>query len=342
MSPLRHLLIAVLVSALFLGALKLHLFWYERKLESHDGTAVSEEKGPAPVNLFCVPVPPSPDLPPKLVALGSRLFHDPGLSADGTMSCAGCHQPDKGGTDHLPLSPALSGGFRSRNTPTVFNAGLVHAYGWDGRFKTLEEQVLAVLTSPQGLGASVESLSTYISGHSENADLLSWFFPEWTSAKAVVHALCTYLRSLNTPGCALDRYLGGEDSALSDTALAGMRVFREFGCSSCHQGVSLGDNLFSRFGVFGDYFQDRGDITSADFGRYNITGKPEDRFVFRVPGLRNISLTRPYFHDGSATDLSRAVDVMATYQLGRPLPAGDREDLLAFLHGLTGMPGGRQ
>ena len=336
MSPIRQLFIPILVAALFLGVLQVHLFVYERELESRDGTVVAEKQDLPPVDRFCVPIPDPPSQNPALVKLGSRLFHDSRLSTNNTMSCSRCHRPDKGGTDQLPLSPTMSGGFRSRNTPTVFNVHFVHAYGWDGVHESLEEQVRAVLTSPLGLGTTTDLLRERLASDRDYAAAFTELFPGGVSLNGVVHSLCAYLRSLTTPDCAVDRFLAGEGDALSAEARAGMDIFREFGCSSCHQGVKLGDNLFSRFGVFGDYFEDLGNVTRADLGRYNVTGDPEDMFVFRVPGLRNVALTHPYFHDGSVTDLGRAVNVMATYQLGRMFPEKDLAPLLAFLRALTG------
>ncbi len=152
----------------------------------------------------------------------------------------------------------------------------------------------------------------------------------------VKNAIAEFERTLLTPGSRFDRHLRGDATALSAEEKAGYLKFKSYGCISCHQGVNIGANLFQRMGVIGDYFADRGNITKADLGRFNVTGQESDRHVFKVPGLRNVALTAPYFHDGSARTLEEAVEVMAKYQLGRPLPPGDLADIVRFLHTLTG------
>ena len=130
--------------------------------------------------------------------------------------------------------------------------------------------------------------------------------------------------------------LRGDQSALSPQAQEGYRLFKAYGCVSCHQGVNVGGNIFQKFGVLGDYFADRGNITEADYGRYNVTGQEADRFVFRVPSLRNVAETPPYFHDGSAETLEKAIAIMVKYQMGRPIPAEDVGRIAEFLRSLTG------
>jgi len=145
-----------------------------------------------------------------------------------------------------------------------------------------------------------------------------------------------YERSLVTPSSPFDRYLRGDPQALSPEAKRGFGLFKSYGCASCHQGMAIGGNVFERFGVLRDFFADRGHFSEADLGRFNVTAREQDRFVFRVPSLRNVALTAPYFHDGSAPTLEAAVTIMATYQLGRDLDAQDVRDLVSFLRSLTG------
>jgi cytochrome c peroxidase len=152
----------------------------------------------------------------------------------------------------------------------------------------------------------------------------------------VREALLEYERSLVTPNAPFDRFLRGDANAMSDDAKQGFGLFKSYGCASCHQGMAVGGNLFERFGVLRDFFADRGVLTSADWGRFNVTSRESDRFVFRVPSLRNVALSAPYFHDGSASTLETAVGVMAHYQLGRELDAKDTRLLVAFLRSLTG------
>jgi cytochrome c peroxidase len=149
-------------------------------------------------------------------------------------------------------------------------------------------------------------------------------------------AIATFERSLSTPNSRFDRFLRGDGQVLSAEEREGYRLFKSYGCASCHQGVDVGGNMFQRFGVMGDYFADRGKPTKADLGRFNVTGNQDDRHLFKVPGLRNVALTAPYFHDGSATGLEEAVSVMAKYQLGRQLSSEERQRIVSFLKTLSG------
>jgi predicted flap endonuclease-1-like 5' DNA nuclease len=156
----------------------------------------------------------------------------------------------------------------------------------------------------------------------------------WSAADS--DAIGTFIETLLTPGAPFDRWLSGEDDALDADQLGGYRLFKSFGCIACHHGVAVGGNMVQTFGVMGDYFVDRGNITTADLGRFNVTQRDEDRHRFKVPSLRNVALTAPYFHDGSAADLAQAVRVMAYYQLGRKPAEDDVRLIVAFLESLTG------
>jgi cytochrome c peroxidase len=160
-------------------------------------------------------------------------------------------------------------------------------------------------------------------------------YPEGLTPQSLREAIAMYCLSLVTPDSKFDRYLR-EELALDAEEQAGYELFREYGCVSCHQGINIGGNMLQRFGVMRDYFADRGHVAPADYGLYTATSREEDRFVFRVPSLRNVALTAPYFHDGSATTLEQAVDVMALYQLGRSLSPEDVARIVAFLRTLTG------
>ena len=153
----------------------------------------------------------------------------------------------------------------------------------------------------------------------------------------VLDALATFQRSLLTPDARFDRYLRGERDAITAEEARGYQLFKAYGCIACHQGVNVGGNLFQRFGVFYDPFAARGNAGAADLGRYTITGREDDRKVFRVPSLRNVAVTSPYFHDGSAASLAEAVDIMARSQLGRELPRDDIDLIIRFLRTLTGV-----
>lgn len=161
-------------------------------------------------------------------------------------------------------------------------------------------------------------------------------FEEGMSARSISHAIAVFQRSLTTPNAPFDRFLQGDNSAITEQEKRGYLLFKSYGCSSCHQGRSVGRNMYEKMGVHGDYFADRGDITNTDYGRFNVTGREEHEFKFKVPSLRNVELTAPYFHDGWADSLELAVLTMAKYQLGRQMPVEDLELIVDFLRTLTG------
>lgn len=332
----KHILASLIIGFILVCLVQVHLIVYERQTVPVE----SEIRGPLSVlqvtSSFAQPLPEETIDTAVAVALGELLFADRQLSRSGEKACIDCHQFSKGGTDHLRYSPTIAGGFRSRNTPSIFNVAYVYAYNWDGGVSSLEKQVDSIISSPNGLGAQWPELLRRLETSENYREMFSALGRGGITRENVIDALCAYERSLVTPDSDFDRFLRGEQMALSPKARKGLTLFVELGCSSCHQGIKLGDNIFTRIGVFGDYFKDRGHLTKADYGRYNITANEEDRFVFRVPGLRNVARTYPYFHDGSVAELHRAVDIMANYQLGRRLTPEEVDNLAAFLEGLTG------
>lgn len=278
------------------------------------------------------PLPPVPELDPERVALGQRLFHDAGLSSDGTTACATCHDLSTGGVDRLRFSTRAGGEAAPVNTPTVLNAALHFRWSWDGEATSLEQQM--ALTTHEELGVSLDEMAAQLARHPLYGPLFEELYGACGPAE-VGDALIAFQRSLLTPS-RFDRYLEGDAAALTDAELEGYALFKARGCAACHQGVGVGGNMFQRLGLLGDYFGDRGGLTEADLGRYNVTGREEDRHVFKVPGLRNVALTAPYFHDGSAATLEDAIRVMARYQLGRELTPDEVTSLAAFLGALSG------
>ncbi|MFH0021387.1 cytochrome-c peroxidase [Pseudomonas fluorescens] len=285
------------------------------------------------------PLKPLPDAiaqNPQRVALGRQLFHDPGLSRNNSLSCASCHQLDKNGADNRALSLGFDGKPVAVNTPTVFNASLNFRQFWDGRVETLEEQTDVVITSPHEMGSD---WATVVKRIDEDADYRRKFaaiYPDGVTKPNIQRALAAFVRTLLTPGSRFDQYLLGDTAAISYEEKQGYQRFKEYGCIACHQGVNIGGNMFQKFGVFGDYIADRGHATEADQGRFNVTGDEADRSVFKVPSLRNVALTAPYFHDGSAATLEQAVDIMFQYQLGRMPSAEDKSLIVLFLKTLSG------
>ena len=271
-----------------------------------------------------------------LVALGARLFHDPILSRDGRVACASCHDLGNGGDDGRVRSLGVGGVEGTVNAPTVFNAALNLAQFWDGRAATLEDQIEGPITHPLEMANDWDSVVRKLDASPEYERAFSAALGARPSKQGVKQAIAAFERTLITAGSPFDRWLGGDARALSAEQQEGYQLFKAAGCVACHQGQNAGGNMYQRFGLFGDYFQDRGNITQADQGRFNVTGLDTDRHVFRVPGLRNVELTAPYFHDGTAKTLTEAVEVMARYQLGKELSADQVGKLVEFLKSLTG------
>lgn len=282
------------------------------------------------------PIPLHTDLDDEVVRLGELLFHDKRLSADDTVSCASCHDLDRGGVDGTRVSVGINGAIGTINAPTVFNAAYSFTQFWDGRAATLEEQVDGPTHGANEMGSSWAQIIGKLGKDAALTQRFRKAFADGWTPNNIRTAIATFERSLITPNSSFDRFLRGEAGALSPEALQGWKSFQNLGCIACHQGVALGGNMFQRFGVLGDYFEGRGKLTKADLGRFNVTKLEHDRHVFKVPSLRNVARTAPYFHDGSAPTLEQAVSVMARYQLGRELNEHDREAIVAFLESLTG------
>lgn len=290
------------------------------------------------------PLQPLPDVKaqdPQQVELGRQLFNEVRLSANGTLSCASCHRLDRGGADDKPLSVGFQGRTLVINTPTVLNAALNFKQFWNGRADSLTEQIHEVVQNSQEMGSSWEHVSAQLSSDSHYRKAFAAAYTDGVTIANIQHALQSYERTLITPNSRFDRYLKGDTDILTLQEKYGYQRFKQYGCIACHQGVNIGGNMFQKFGVMGDYFKARGNVTDADLGRFLVTGNENDRNVFKVPSLRNIALTAPYFHDGSAATLEQAVDVMFTYQLGRVASEQDKWLIVQFLKTLTGELAGK-
>ncbi len=285
-----------------------------------------------------MPVTPADHVNPDRAVLGEELFSDVRLSRSREYSCATCHPLQRAGMDGLQLATIVPEGAPPRNTPTIFNAALNASFNWDGATDALDRHTAAVVERLMGiewaeLVARLRSTSAY-------KRRFAAVYSEEVSEENVIDAIVSYERTLITPGAPLDRYLLGDASALSSDAVEGYRRFRAYGCASCHQGVNAGGNLYTRFGIF-DTVRLVAPLTD-DPGRYRITQNARDRQVFRVPSLRNVEVTAPYFHDGRAETLEDAVRVMGRHQLGRELSPEDVRVVLAFLRTLTGQYRGQR
>jgi cytochrome c peroxidase len=300
-----------------------------------EGATPAAEPNAAITREPLAPLPPPPASNAALVDLGRRLFDDRRLSSDATIACSSCHDLARGGVDGRARSIGVRGQSGMVNAPTVYNAALNFALFWDGRARTLEEQVDGPLTNPLEMDSRWSDVLAKLRQDPQSAAAFSAIFPDGVTAANVSRALAAFERTLVTRGSPFDRWLEGDADALSADEKEGYETFKSVGCVACHQGTNVGGNMLQRFGVLGDYFQDRGHVTEADYGRFNVTHNEADRFVFRVPSLRNVEYTAPYFHDGAAPTLQRAIQIMAEYQLGRSLTERQVTVIEAFLKSLS-------
>lgn len=283
------------------------------------------------------PIPLQLNIPANKIELGKKLFEDPLLSHNQKQACSHCHllkqKPD--GSTYIATTQAINNS--SINTPSMFNMAFNARHTWHGKFKTLESQAEAALLNPNLANSNWAEILTKLGNNPEYITLFSDIYnKDNINKQMVLNAIVSYEKSLITPNAPFDKYLRGNLSAISAQAKKGYQLFKAFGCISCHQGINIGGNMFQKLGVFHNYFKHRGNITKVDHGRFNITGHKKDQFVFRVPSLRNIAVTAPYFHDGQAKTLEDALDIMARHQLGRKISKQDKADIIIFLHSLTG------
>jgi cytochrome c peroxidase len=272
------------------------------------------------------------------VELGHKLFFDPRMSADGAVSCSRCHLPALYGTDALAKPLGAHGRLNPRNAPTVLNAALQFKAHWRGDRTNVEDQAKQALIGPPSFGNSDYAAAMMklkaIPGY---AQLFAKAFPgesEPVTPDNWGKAIGAYERTLVTPS-RFDDYLGGNENALSNTEQHGLQLFMEKGCSRCHNGPGVGGAIFQKFGIREDYWNETR-VTEPDKGRFDVTKDAADLYVFKVPSLRNVAMTSPYFHDGSVSSLAEAVRIMAKVQLEVTPTAGEIADLTAFLTSLTG------
>jgi cytochrome c peroxidase len=282
------------------------------------------------------PLPQTVAIDSARAALGEELFKEPRLSGDAQVACSSCHLERHGLADERPHSLVPARPETLLNSPTMYNVRFAYKLGWSGKHDTLEAHLDALMKNPQVMASSWQGAAQRLAQTPGYNQRFKAVFRDGLTALNVRAALLEYERSLVTPNAPFDRFLRGDAQAISAQARLGYGLFKSYGCASCHQGMTVGGNVFERFGVLRDFFADRGHSSPADWGRFNVTGREQDRFVFRVPSLRNVALTAPYFHDGSAATLDEAVMTMARYQLGRELVASDVLALTAFLRSLTG------
>jgi cytochrome c peroxidase len=290
------------------------------------------------------PIPLETDVAPRVAELGELLFFSNVVSSDGHVSCSSCHAKDHGLADRVPVSEIPYRPRTATNSTSLFNVRYFYKIKWSGEFDSLDAHLEALVKTPKIMGSNWTEIAARLSADPSWAPRFRAVFADGITGENAKKALLEYERSLFTPNAPFDRWLRGDTGALSARAKSGYDLFKEYGCISCHQGMSVGANMLARFGVMGNKCPAPAatrEDQEADLGRFGVTHKPEDRHVFRVPSLRNVAVTAPYFHDGSAPSLGEAVRVMAECQLGRELSAPDVDDIVAFLESLTGEYRGR-
>jgi len=293
-----------------------------------------------------IPTPQDNPQTEEKVVLGKHLFFDPRLSKDGTISCNSCHNVMNGGEDNRPNSVGVGGQTGGRSAPTVWNSAFLSVQFWDGRAKTLEEQAVGPLTNPIEMAMpNNDAVMARIAGLPAYKELFEKAFgtDNPMTIDNVAKAIAAYERTLITPNSAYDKFVKGDKTALTAQQVKGMQTFAEVGCTSCHSGgnfsgpsLPLGTGFFMKFPTFADNAFVKKYALVDDLGRFEATKKEADKNMWRVPTLRNVALTAPYFHNGAVKSLDEAVRVMAKSQLNRDLNDNQVSDLVAFLNALTG------
>jgi cytochrome c peroxidase len=269
---------------------------------------------------------------PAKVHLGKMLFFDPRLSKSAFISCNSCHNLSMGGADNRDRSIGHGWKTGSVNSPTVLNSSLHIAQFWDGRAKDLKEQAAGPIANPIEMASTHDvavGVIASIEGYGE--EFKKVYGDSKVTLDRITDAIAAFEETLVTPNSRFDRWLKGDDLAINAAEKKGYELFKERGCVGCHNGPAVGGNMFQKFGLVHAYTKDK-----ENLGRYNVTKQEQDKYVFKVPSLRNIEMTYPYFHDGSVWSLEEAVEVMAWHQLGLKLSVEEKAAMVAFLKTLTG------
>lgn len=334
---MKKLLILGVVSLLFLGC-------NDTKKQKNDKQAVSEYTAlqQSALSIFGkLPLVAESSTNPisnEKVLLGKTLFFDNRLSKDNTESCNTCHNLTTYGVDNLSTSPGNDGGFGSRNSPSVFNAALHIAQFWDGREPDVEAQAGGPMLNPVEMAMpSEKEVIRRLSKIENYQKLFKEAFPEDKnpiSFKNIQNAIGAFERKLITPS-KFDKFIAGDLNALTKTEKKGLQLFIDKGCVACHSGKALGGNIFQKFGVYDDYWKYT-KSKKIDNGKYDVTKKETDKYVFKSASLRNVAKTYPYFHDGSVSNLDEAVKIMGKIQLNKDFTPEETTSIVAFLNSLTG------
>lgn len=310
------------------------LDWTKNYRTSYYNDGLVGERAGEPVR----PIAESVQVDERKVALGKMLYHDTRLSGDNTVSCATCHGLSTAGVDNKQYSEGVAMQRGGINAPTVYNAAYNFVQFWDGRAKTLAEQAAGPPLNPVEMASnSFDEIIAKLKWDKALVNAFNEVYPDGLTEANITNAIEEFERTLITPNSRFDKYLKGDDSAITAEELAGYELFKEYNCATCHVGENLGGHTYELMGLRKHYFADRNmEMTNEDNGRYKETKQERDRHRFKVPGLRNIELTWPYYHDGTRATLEDAVRDMAKYQSGAELSNDDIAKIVAFLRTLTG------
>ena len=308
--------------------------WARELRAEHYADGLVAERAGEPVRA----IPQSVEVDARKALLGKDLYHDTRLSVDNTVSCASCHGLATAGVDNKQYSEGVDGQKGGVNAPTVYNALFNFVQFWDGRAATLADQAAGPPLNPVEMAstsfdeiiAKLEKDKLYVAAFNE-------LYPDGITQANITDAIEEFEMSLITPNSRFDKWLRGDDAAISADELEGYELFKEYNCATCHVGVNLGGESYELMGLRNHYFADRGlELTEEDNGRFKQTQQERDRHRFKVPGLRNVELTWPYYHDGTRLTLEEAVRDMAIYQSGVKLTESEQAKIVAFLKTLTG------
>lgn len=311
------------------------LNWIKQyRTENHYNGLATEEFSNEPIQV----IPDSIPVDLAKVELGRMLYNDVRLSVDNSISCASCHDLSKGGTDNKPFSEGVGGQFGGINAPTVFNATFNFVQFWDGRAADLAAQAAGPPTNPVEMAhKNWRDIENILAADKKFAKAFTAVYPDGITEANICNAIAEYEKTLITPNSAFDRYLKGDKEAMTAEQIVGYELFKQYSCATCHAGVNLGGLSYEYMGLRKDYFENRGTaLTEEDYGR----GKQEeDTFFnhrFKTPGLRNVALTAPYFHDATQATLLDAVNAMVEYQTKEKITPEESEQIVEFLNTLTG------
>lgn len=284
------------------------------------------------------PIPDSVSVDMRKVILGSMLFNDVRLSADNTVSCSSCHGLNTGGVDNKAFSEGVGGQLGGVNAPTVYNAMFNFVQFWDGRAHTLADQAAGPPLNPVEMACkSFDEICNKLKADPKFSKAFAQVYPDGINQANITNAIQEYEKTLLTPNSRFDKYLKGDKKAMNAEEIAGYDLFKKYNCATCHVGENLGGQSYELMGIKRDYFADRGTkLTIEDNGHFKVTNKERDRHRFKVPGLRNVALTAPYFHDATQNTLEDAVIAMAKYEVGVDLSQQEVKQIVAFLKTLTG------